>query len=470
VVCAQYTGTGSFIITDDTLHSYIQIWSYADQNKSGFLGRPEFFNALRLVTVAQSGRTLTPEIVKSALYGPAATKIPPPQIKSSGPAPSTQVTLGPSPTPQVTNPALPPSQMGALTPQYTGAQSPQVTIPNLGLNQQMLPSNTGLMRPPQATPVPSPSPVQAPGVNAGLAAVHGASPSSFQAAGFRPGLVASAPASSASPLQALGVTQGLGPRPPSPSPSPLQALGATQGLTGGWPVTSGTMELSVDWLGNKTVGAQPRPATPPTSSIDVFGLSALSNTAGTAPRPQVQPTPASSIPQKPQDPFLSSLTQPAVDSKALVLSQNGLSSSTSGFGNDLFSVQQKSSALSGAITTPTSSQVNFSQLDPLRSSGTNSNQVQQTQAQQSPAAGVLGSVSGQPQPQWPKMTKSDVNKYTKVFHEVDKDRDGRITGMEARNLFLSWKLPRGVQFLSLSCFLGFENPMLQPFSEHIYSL
>jgi epidermal growth factor receptor substrate 15 len=455
VVLAQYTATSSKIITYGTLCSYIQIWSYADQNKSGFLGHPEFFNALRLVTVAQSGRTLTPEIVKSALYGPAAAKIPPPQIKSAGPAPLPQVTLGPSPTHQGTNPPLSSSsQMGALTPQYNGARSPQVTTPNLGLNQQMLPSNTSLMRAPQATP----SPAQAPGVNAGLAAAHGASPSSLQAAVFRPGLGAPAPASSASPFQALGISQGLGTRPPSPSPSPLQALGVTQGLTGGSavtgprPLTSGTMELSADWLGNRTGGAQPRPATPPTSSIDVFGLSALSNTMGAAPRPQVQPTSASSNPQNPQDPFLSSLTQPtqpAVDSKALVVSQNSLSSSTSGFGNDFFSVQQKSSTLSGAITTPaSSSQVSFAQLDPLRSSGTSNNQVQQTQAQPNPAAGVLGSGSGQPQPQWPKMTKSDVNKYTKVFHEVDKDRDGRITGMEARNLFLSWKLPRGVQFLS----------------------
>lgn len=55
---------------------YLQIWMHADQRKSGFLGRPEFYNALRLVTVAQSKRELTPEIVKAALYGPAAAKIP----------------------------------------------------------------------------------------------------------------------------------------------------------------------------------------------------------------------------------------------------------------------------------------------------------------------------------------------------------------------------------------------------------
>ncbi|KAM1322880.1 hypothetical protein PS2_015370 [Malus domestica] len=51
-----------------------QIWMHADHNKTGFLGRPEFYNALRLVTAAQSKRDLTPIIVKAALYGLAAKK------------------------------------------------------------------------------------------------------------------------------------------------------------------------------------------------------------------------------------------------------------------------------------------------------------------------------------------------------------------------------------------------------------
>lgn len=49
--------------------------------------------------------------------------------------------------------------------------------------------------------------------------------------------------------------------------------------------------------------------------------------------------------------------------------------------------------------------------------------------------------SGQP---WPKMSQSSVQKYTKVFMEVDTDRDGKISGDQARNLFLSWKLPREI--------------------------
>ncbi|GAA0183024.1 membrane traffic protein [Lithospermum erythrorhizon] len=57
-----------------------EIWNYADHNKTGFLGRQEFYNALKLVTVAQSKQELTPEVVKAALLGPAAPKIPAPKI------------------------------------------------------------------------------------------------------------------------------------------------------------------------------------------------------------------------------------------------------------------------------------------------------------------------------------------------------------------------------------------------------
>ena len=77
---------------------------HADQSKTGFLGRAEFYNALRLVTVAQSKRELTPDIVKAALYGPAAAKIPPPKIN-----------LPATPTPQMNSMvAAPAPQMGPV--------------------------------------------------------------------------------------------------------------------------------------------------------------------------------------------------------------------------------------------------------------------------------------------------------------------------------------------------------------------
>ncbi|KAI3747653.1 hypothetical protein L6452_10215 [Arctium lappa] len=54
---------------------------------------------------------------------------------------------------------------------------------------------------------------------------------------------------------------------------------------------------------------------------------------------------------------------------------------------------------------------------------------------------VPSTQSSQP---WPKMTQSNVQKYTKVFLEIDTDRDGKITGEQAHTLFLSWRLPREI--------------------------
>jgi epidermal growth factor receptor substrate 15 len=65
------------------------------------------------------------------------------------------------------------------------------------------------------------------------------------------------------------------------------------------------------------------------------------------------------------------------------------------------------------------------------------------------------SLGAQSQLVWPRMSQTDVQRYTKVFVEVDNDRDGKITGEEARNLFLSWLLPREVQvepfFMQIIC-------------------
>jgi len=44
---------------------------------------------------------------------------------------------------------------------------------------------------------------------------------------------------------------------------------------------------------------------------------------------------------------------------------------------------------------------------------------------------------------WLQMTPNDVQRYMRVFSKVDTDRDGKITGEQARDLFLSWQLPRG---------------------------
>ncbi|CAM0144932.1 unnamed protein product [Urochloa decumbens] len=93
-----------------------QIWTYADKNRTGFLGREDFYNSLKLVTVAQSGRELTPDIVKSELFGPAAAKIPAPRINVSTAAPQTNSVASP---------------LNATQTLGSGQQNPAVRVPQV---------------------------------------------------------------------------------------------------------------------------------------------------------------------------------------------------------------------------------------------------------------------------------------------------------------------------------------------------
>ena len=331
---------------------------HADQTRTGFLSRPEFYNALRLVTVAQSKRELTPDIVKAALYGPAAAKIPAPQI-----------TLPAAPVPQPNS--IPPASapvpqpMGSVAPpsQNFGFRGPGVA--NANINQTYFPQQNQSFRPPQPMPTSAGSVVPPNVPNSGI---------------------------------------------------------------------------SNNWLGGRT-GA------PPTGPRGVNP-----SIPSPAPRPQIP---------------VSTTSQPTVnDSKALVNSGNGFSS-TSGFGGDVFSASSGSASLA---VVPVSSGPQPSN----RNNSVNSfhdafsvqpavNKFQQPQLPPNPSqqatpgsssftssgisVGVATPIPGNSQLPWPKMKPSDVQKYTKVFMEVDTDRDGRITGEQARNLFLSWRLPRGDLFL-----------------------
>lgn len=394
-----------------------QIWMHADQNRTGFLGRPEFYNALKLVTVAQSGRELTPDIVKAALFGPAAAKIPAPKIN---PVPVPAAQMGsmaiPRPHPGSIVPpsiqmgvAAPPStQMGVVAPpsQNFGFRGPQVP-PNVGVNQQAPSSfNNSFMRPGQATPAAAPVPVQ-------------------------------------------GASQGLS---------------AGGNLAGPRFPGMNTPNLSTDWLGSKTNGAS------------AGGVSLSGTTPGLPPKPQTPTVPSSTVSSKPLDPALSSFQPSVNDSRALVPSGNGFSSD-SVFGGETFSTTQAkpgaltstfsassmSSASSAApVTAGSQNSVKQGQPDPFQNiltlSGSQLPQsrpfVKQNQLDSTPSTaassvsnvsvGAGSSTPGQAQLHWPKIQQSDIRKYTKVFLEVDKDRDGRITGQEARNLFLSWRLPREV--------------------------
>ncbi|OMP07586.1 hypothetical protein COLO4_07213 [Corchorus olitorius] len=379
------------------------IWMHADQSHSGFLSKQEFFNALRLVTVAQR-RELTPDIVKAALYGPAAAKIPPPQINFSAIS-----------TPQISTSA---PQMGASVPTASpnlGFRGPGV--PNPSMSQQYFPSQQNpSMRP--AMPAgngPRPQGIAAPELSKGGSIVG-------QPQGMPAG-------STARSLQSMPI--GIS------SPS----------LT--------NQNISSDWLAGRNVGAP------------------------TGPQGGITPSTPSAAP-KPQTAFSMSSQPTANDSKALVVSGNGFASNSS-FGGDTFSATSSApkqelstrpfspgSAPASSAITPLSSMaqpiVKSNSLDSLQSafslnsSGSPSQRVQTSlipgQQVSSPSSssftssgvsvGAVNDASNSSQPPWPKMKPSEVQKYTKVFIEVDTDRDGKITGEQAKNLFLSWRLPREV--------------------------
>ncbi|KAK9164903.1 hypothetical protein Scep_000094 [Stephania cephalantha] len=390
-----------------------QIWNHADHNRTGFLGRAEFYNALKLVTVAQSKRELTPDIVKAALYGPAAAKIPAPQIN-----------VPPGPVSQLSSAsAAPPSQMGAVTPaasQNFGFRGPQVPA-NAGMNQQFFPPQSNQFgRPPQPMP---------------------ASAGSLSTQGI------------VGQVLPRGSTMAA-PRPPTPS------------VTTDWSRTPGAPVSAASQVPSRGIS--------PSTALDGFGFSSSGTTSSLPPRPQPTSGLISSASSRPQDQVLPS-SQPAKDPKTLAASGNGFASD-SVFGGDVFSAsptqpKQGASPTFSATSVPPSSSVmpvtsgqqasvNQSPLDAVQSTygvQSSSGQLQRTQSltkqnQQMPTQGTSSgmlvgpgsSAPSQSQLSWPKMSQSDVQKYTKVFVEVDTDRDGKITGEQARNLFLSWRLPREV--------------------------
>lgn len=352
--------------------------------------------------MAQSKRELTPEIVKAALYGSAGAKIPPPQIN---------LTSTPQPLP-VSAPAASTPQSSVVTPtlsQNLGFGGPQV---NPSVNQH-LSQESKLMKPPLPTSTSTSQPTQ------------GVATQGFS----RGGPVA-------------------GPRPPSSSSSSDWAGGSTVGTP---TVTSSQVQNQ----GTTQLG------------LDGFGLGILGSTTGLPPRPQV----TSGV--KPSGP-------PAKDAKDVNISGNGFASDSS-FGGDVFSAtasQPKQDASMHAFSArslpvspalvPNSAasqpSVRPTVLDSIQSIPTSQTSGIHIQPATKPNMEVSAqtitsipgvsltadnSATGQSQVPWPKMTQTSVQKYMKVFVEVDTDRDGKITGEQARNLFLSWRLPRGRKFILL---------------------
>ncbi|KAK7283462.1 hypothetical protein RIF29_12997 [Crotalaria pallida] len=379
-----------------------KIWMIADQAKTGYLGRNEFYNALRLATVAQSKRELTPDIVKAALYGPAAAKIPPPQIN-----------LAAISQPQLNRPAAP-------------APAP---VPQMGVSTAPVPSQSFPYRGQQGLSGPVPSPQY------------------FPPQTMRP------------PQQPMPTPQ---PMPTSSAPRPQQGFGAGPVISQGGSMPGHTPSnpgFSSDWNSLRPGMVATRPGMVATRPGGIPPSSPLSTSTSLSP--------------------VSTMHQPTtVNTKALAVSGNGLSPN-SALGNDFFSAASSTpkkqpagqdfsfsvGPVSSAIV-PVSSdaQPKKDPLDSLQSAFSMqpvNSQFQRTQPaanrsstsqQISPPASSPHASSGIPvgvgnansdnsQLSWPKMKPTDVQKYTKVFLEVDTDKDGRITGEQARSLFLSWRLP-----------------------------
>ncbi|KAK7815432.1 eh domain-containing protein 2 [Quercus suber] len=369
-----------------------QIWMHADQSKTGFLGRAEFYNALRLVTVAQSKRELTPDIVKAALYGPAAAKIPPPKIN-----------LPATPTPQMNSMvAAPAPQMGPVAPtssQNLGFRAQGV--PNPSMNQHYFPQQNQVIRPPQV--MPSSTASLPPQSIASLEPNRGGNM-----------LGANVPNSNISNDWLGGRTGAVpnGPRGVSPSmPLPTSQLQAPVSMAspvsmGSQPTANASKALAVSGNGF---------ASDPISGVDMF--SAISS--GTKKEPSGPSYSSSGAPASSAISPVSSGPQPLAKQSSLDSLQSAFSMQPAGG-----QIPRTQSSFSP------SQQVSAQGSSPLASSGI--------------SVGPGNSTPDNSQLSWPKMKPSDVQKYTKVFMEVDTDRDGKITGEQARNLFLSWRLPREV--------------------------
>ncbi|CAL0326955.1 unnamed protein product [Lupinus luteus] len=368
-------------------HVLAQIWMHADNAKTGFLGRNEFYNALRLVTVAQSKRDLTPDIVKAALYGPAAAKIPPPQINLAAIPPLQGNRPGTAPAP-VSQMGLSNAPMQSQIFPYRGQQGLSGPVPN----PQYFPSqqSTGMRPPQQSMPTPQPMPTSSAPRPQQTFANPGFSSDWYSGrpgmVATRPGMVATRPGGIA-PSSPLSTSTALSPVSPMSQSTTVN----TKALAVSGNVLSPNSALGNDFFS----AASSRPTKEPAGQNFSFSVGPPSSAI----------VPVSSVARPKQNPL------------------DSLQSS--------FSMQTVNSQFQQ--TQPATNRSNTSQqISPPASSPHASSGI---------AVGLGNTNSDNSQLSWPKMKPTDVQKYTKVFIEVDTDKDGRITGEQARSLFLSWRLP-----------------------------
>lgn len=335
---------------------------------------------------------MTPDIVKAALYSPASAKIPPPQINLT-PSPSHQsnVSVGSSVPPASASTAMAPQTVGMRGPQGFASQQNQV------------------MRPPRPT-TPSTSFQLPQGVAAQAVPSHGGNmgvshpPSSSAWTGSQVG-GPSQTNRNIRPLAPGGLTMVASGSPPSAQPAAQGVLLSTQ------PVSSKSSDVlmggQVEVKDSKALAVAGNGHASDSLFGDVFSASSTLPKEDSA-----KVTPPASV-----SPVSSAITSAGAQS---TVKPNPLDSFQITPGRQPVGVQQQPG--------------NF----PAKS-----NQQFPVQASTAVPSSGMNSASRQSQLPWPRMTHSDIQKYSKVFMQVDTDRDGKITGEQARNLFLSWRLPRG---------------------------
>ncbi|KAF8109881.1 hypothetical protein N665_0089s0002 [Sinapis alba] len=383
-----------------------QVWSYADAKKAGYLGRAEFYNALKLVTVAQSRRELTPEIVKAAIYSPASANIPAPKIN---------LAATPSPQPRGVVPATQAQGVTSLLSVAAGVRGGQMGGTVSTSNQQVAPGQLNQSNGPR--PSQPPQNFQSQGMSGGGAGVPRTAPNSIANHIPTPHMTTAVTSSESAPVY----------KPQdSSAPSGARALEAPKDPKE--LAASGNGFASDSLFGDVFAVASTEPKQHTTGTTSTMGISSVSS--GTVVAAGV----AQSVVRQSSTPQHGSLGQHPVIGKA--------TGSTVGVGI----------SASSQLTQRQSQPQHHYQPQPQHQPHSQPHHRPHPQPHHQPQPRPHHQPHHQPRPQhqphsqsqspWPKMTPADVQKYTKVFVQVDTDRDGKITGNQARNLFFSWRLPQ----------------------------
>ncbi|EOA39507.1 hypothetical protein CARUB_v10008122mg [Capsella rubella] len=416
-------------------HVLAQVWSYADSKKAGYLGRAEFYNALKLVTVAQSRRELTPEIVKAAIYSPAAANIPAPKIN---------LAATPSPQPRGVVPATQAQGVTSIPSVAASMRGPQMGGTIAASNQQVVPgqANQFTGQPPYQPPQNFQSQGMPPGGTNAPRPANQPMPSDWLSGrNVAPSGNVNSQIPPSQSTYGLTAPNSTANQMPKPTMTPAIISSTTARPQESPPVhkphesssTSGAVVS--DFPSNKLVAKDPKELAASGNGFasdslfgDVFSVTSTQpkqHTTGTELTMGISSVPAGTV-KAPE------ITQ-SVARQSSISQQGSLSQHAVGVQNQLTGKSGQPYAPSGAVASgPPGSTVGVG----ISASSQFTQRPPQPHPQQQPPPQVHS------QPPWPKMTPADVQKYTKVFVQVDTDKDGKVTGNQARNLFLSWRLPR----------------------------